>query len=591
MANYLTEAFKQLNSLKEEMFPLDSCGRKKLKDFIEGDLVEEESIIDPEALKVDDLKETYDGEVVLHCCVCNSLIYKQPEEIIIDEETNMANVGELCPYCGSDKGFTVAGEIKPGKETKKEAEESQLTESIGADTIFEGLKGIFRGYSPDEARELFSTWSYRLNKPTDPDEVKEYEEYKMLYGEEVTITGCSILNEGENLAETFDKSYWEVEFRDGTSMSGVSGYNIDLYSIPTKRRSVREKLEDKISSSEDKETKKEIEPKRRAMFASGYKGECLKESWAEELPSTLGTSLRTAIDLGDIEETISSLKDIIEYLRDQFEGDSDFESLSDDIEVLDSDSDEDDVDFVLNELYDFCDENRIWIPLSESVQKRSRRRPIKESFERVEVETEDQTMRMSQDSATGKTIIETEPKRKASATKSTIEPLDAKTKSTIEANSEKDEEEEEIPSEEETIEAAEEEEVAPTEEEVEIDEMDEETFDKLGESYLKKVYDNIDSYRTTSGKIMGNTLMLEGLLTFKSGKKVKTNFIFESSHKTKKGKLKFLGENKQITNNKKAFTLTGSVKDKKLILESLTYNYKGKDAKTRKSVSLYGTVK
>ena len=200
-------------------------------------------------------------------------------------------------------------------------------------------------------------------------------------------------------------------------------------------------------------------------------------------------------------------------------------------------------------------------------------------------------MRMSQDSVTGKTIIETEPKRRASSTKSTIEPLDAKTKATIEANSEETEEEEEISSEEEAIKAAEEEEVAPTEEEVEIDEMDEETFDKLGESYLKKVYDNIDSYKTTSGKIMGNTLMLEGLLTFKSGKKVKTNFIFESSHKTKKGKLKFLGENKQITNNKKAFTLTGSVKDKKLILESLTYNYKGKDAKTRKSVSLYGTVK
>ena len=87
----------------------------------------------------------------------------------------------------------------------------------------------------------------------------------------------------------------------------------------------------------------------------------------------------------------------------------------------------------------------------------------------------------------------------------------------------------------------------------------------------------------------GNKLMLEGVITFKSGKKAKTAFIFESQAKTKRGKYKFLGENAKLSANKKAFTLTGDIKNNKLFVESFTYNYsaKGNDGKTKR---LYGTM-
>ena len=125
---------------------------------------------------------------------------------------------------------------------------------------------------------------------------------------------------------------------------------------------------------------------------------------------------------------------------------------------------------------------------------------------------------------------------------------------------------------------------------IEFDEFEEGDFDELGESYLKRVYENVKSFKTTSGAIKGNLLKLEGLITFKSGKQAKTQFMFEAYTTTKSGKLKFIGENKQFAKGKKSFTLTGKADGKKLVCESLNYNYVAKSA-DGKSKRLYGTVK
>lgn len=127
-------------------------------------------------------------------------------------------------------------------------------------------------------------------------------------------------------------------------------------------------------------------------------------------------------------------------------------------------------------------------------------------------------------------------------------------------------------------------------EEVDFDEFDEKDFNELGESYLKNVYDNVKSFKTTKASLSGDRIKLEGLITFKSGKQGKTNFIFESYKATKTGKLKFIGENKQLAKGRKSFILTGRAEGKKLVCESLTYNYKTK-AKDGSLKRLYDTVK
>jgi hypothetical protein len=49
--------------------------------------------------------------------------------------------------------------------------------------------------------------------------------------------------------------------------------------------------------------------------------------------------------------------------------------------------------------------------------------------------------------------------------------------------------------------------------------------------------------------------------------------------------------NESISKNKSAYTLTGKVENKKLMIESFNYNYLGKDATTGKSKKLYGTIR
>ena len=125
---------------------------------------------------------------------------------------------------------------------------------------------------------------------------------------------------------------------------------------------------------------------------------------------------------------------------------------------------------------------------------------------------------------------------------------------------------------------------------IDVDEFDEENFDELGEAYLKKSYGNVESYKTSKASSLGNQLKLEGIIKFKSGKEKKTNFIFESKDITKKGKARFIGEHAQICRGRKAFTVVGTLANGKFLPESLSYNYRVKDAKSGVSQRVNGTV-
>lgn len=125
--------------------------------------------------------------------------------------------------------------------------------------------------------------------------------------------------------------------------------------------------------------------------------------------------------------------------------------------------------------------------------------------------------------------------------------------------------------------------------EVDIDDFDDSAFDELGEKYMRRVYENVNSYKTTSAKISDGKLVLEGVIEFSSGNKKKTSFVFESKNITKDGKVTFLGENKQISRGKKAFTVCGTLVEGKLSANKLGYDYtaKGADGKSKR---IYGTV-
>lgn len=348
--NYLSEAFKKLDFLNEDNFSLDSTSDiDDMSHFLSIEKDPVQDVIDPEAENEEELEDTYIGKVILHCPVCNSMIYKDLEDIEKDEDEELVNVGEECPYCYTSEGFNIIGIVSPFQKEPEE-EEVEVSDDIEADENGEGA-----------------------------DEVK---------------------------------------------------------------------VEDEL-----------------------------------------------------VEESLD------------------------------------------------------------------------EDFEHVEVSTDEQKLVMDAEED-GKITIESEPVANEAEGEEFIQPVPEVVEDEIENSAEAE------------VEAPEEDEI-----DYDIEDFDEESFDGLGEAYLKEVYDNVDSYKTSNVSMKGNSLVVEGVIKFTSRKEKKTNFIFEAKTATKNNKLRFIGENKQITRGRKAFTITGTLNENKsFITEKFNYNYMTKNAEG-KSKRLYGTLK
>lgn len=329
--NYLSEAFKKLDFLTEEDFSLyNTDSIDDMGQLLADPGTPSQDVIDPEAETEDELQDTYIGKVILHCPVCNSMVYKNLEDIVKDDVEELVNVGEECPYCYTSEGFKVIGIVSPFEEGKDEEDNSETTEET------------------------------------------------------------------------------EVE------------------------------------------------------------------------------------------------------------------------------------------------------------------KSVNEEFEKVEVATEDQKVTLDADDD-GKLTIEAEPVKDTEEEAEVLAPVPTEVADTIEETDESPWPEGEV--------------------DYDVEDFDEDSFDELGESYLKSVYENVSSYKTTDVSSQGNTLVVEGLIKFNSGKIKPTKFVFEAKTATKNNKLRFIGENKNITRGRKAFTLTGTLNENKsFITERFNYNYMTKN-ESGKSTRIYGTLK
>lgn len=130
MSNYITEAFKQLNLLEdvEEVkdISLDASGIGELRSFLDDAAVDpDEEMIDVYDLQAEaeeDLQKSYEGKVILECTVCHSNIFEDPENISIDED-GKACMDLECPYCMSNEGYYIIGEVAPYSENATDEEE------------------------------------------------------------------------------------------------------------------------------------------------------------------------------------------------------------------------------------------------------------------------------------------------------------------------------------------------------------------------------------------------------------------------------------------------------------------------------------
>ena len=170
MANaYITEAFKRLSMLDEDVFDVTDDGIQELKDFEDDNDVEDiVDVIDPEAEDEEELEDTYVGKVILDCCVCHSKIYKNKDEVHLSEDETIANEDEECPYCYSTDGFKVISKDEEEKEDEGEGEEDKVevddeveVKDEDEEVVEESAKKTRKGKSLKESfkrRNLKESW-------------------------------------------------------------------------------------------------------------------------------------------------------------------------------------------------------------------------------------------------------------------------------------------------------------------------------------------------------------------------------------------------------------------------------------------------
>lgn len=528
---YLQEAFKALDVLNEEDFNLDTVsGQEDFQDFIDTDEKSDfVDIIDPETTEEDELKDDYLGKIILDCCVCHNKIYKDRDEIVFEDDEDVVNQDEECPICYSTDGFKIVGMIAPYEKTEEE-EETEVEEKPEEE--------------PEEEIEI-----------EDKEEVEE---------------GCSPRKRNKKLREKFDSDKYDFEEVEEIN----SDVSVCLDKLSNKYYIV-DMTNQEILDGGTKSAKRLIDTAREYFDESllnpikdigsavgdvlGGVGKVIGGITGQK---NEGCDLKEDADISEYQKWVDF--DMKKYGRIsgvtmrkiKAAGFSVVKDQYGDYEVIADRKDE-------------C------MMTSDGCHNRPRRgfRKVEEDFERVEIETDKEKMEMTADEE-GKVTVTTEPKEE------TVVPVDDTVQSEINP----------IEAPEEEVAVEDDLEVESPEEDVDISDFSEEEFDELGESYLKKIYENVVSYKTDNVYNHKNSIIIEGTINFNSGNKKKTSFIFESSGVNKNGKMRLIGENAQITRGKKAFTVSGKANEGKFIAESFKYNYQAKDA-SGKSTRIYGTLR
>ena len=107
-----------------------------------------------------------------------------------------------------------------------------------------------------------------------------------------------------------------------------------------------------------------------------------------------------------------------------------------------------------------------------------------------------------------------------------------------------------------------------------VNEIKEESFEKLVNPYLTKLYENVKGFKVTNVSMPHhNQIIVEGNLQSFSGKEKLVEFVLNATKK-QNGKVILEGFNTKLTgDSKNAYTLTANMTDNSLIFESFNYKY------------------
>lgn len=559
MANYLTEAFRELQALKEDTFDLSKNGVEELEKFLAGDDVSDlEIVYDTNAEDEQDLEDSYDGDAILQCVVCNSKMVASSDDVVIDDSTDVVNIDEPCPQCGATSGYKIVGQVSVYNSDDTDIDDESMQESFVEESRPKRVrKASFLTEKRDDTEDLWDTVGGMLDGTKDRQTINKNTGKPQVVGNKplydadqigIDDDGYFVWVYDENEAESAKKVADRFKLKSFLGKpERVSGPNRRFHiTIPETRAYEQTPLY--------MDTEKELELVTESTNESC--GKIGKQTIKEDVKvdsMLLGKLARKALTYGYKYGYETSIDDFLDTLEPSIRS-----ALTDEqIYELEDAFDE-------GERRAFYEE-----PLKASsyhIREAMTEEPINESVENVVVETNSDTITVTPEDS-GNITVQTSSKDTPDVEEETIIPVTDTLKDEIEMNDDNFDEE--------------------STEDIDLDNIEIESFDELSESYLKKVYTNVASFKTLKSSYDKGKFLVEGIITFNSGAKTITQFSFDAQKKLRNGLYKFTGLNEAFSKSKNAFSI--SVNDKG-ICESLTYRYTGTDAKTNKKVVLYGRV-
>ena len=113
----------------------DDCEKETLKEAAdeEVEIVDEESVEDVSEEPAEEIEfaeepvEPIARQLILECSKCGAIVIKDETDVVVDEESDLANIEEECQYCEETEGYKIIGVVAP-YEVAEDSEEEVAVE-------------------------------------------------------------------------------------------------------------------------------------------------------------------------------------------------------------------------------------------------------------------------------------------------------------------------------------------------------------------------------------------------------------------------------------------------------------------------------
>ena len=218
----ILNAFKSFELLNEDAFDITDPGLEDAEELIHED--EPIEIIDEDN---DEVQDSYIDKIILECDVCHSLIYKDREDIIIEENSDLCNEDEECPYCKAEDGYKIVGKVAPFEGAEDDEQKEVITDDTNECYVPESARQHRLSHRKHHVIEHRA--KQRRSRAKSLHEGVQYKGYDLT----ITGTGCAIRNGAGKFIREFATEDEAMEYIDDMIKNKDINESISSFEVRT----------------------------------------------------------------------------------------------------------------------------------------------------------------------------------------------------------------------------------------------------------------------------------------------------------------------------------------------------------------------